>query len=529
MGVYSKNSFVRKFQRKFFRQFFERRYVSSFYEDSAPGEPNGKKILMYVALPYTYITPYEVLIYKALCHQGYDVKYYIYDESVKIHELTTHKYDEINRAKFIKENCNLGRNFLSAASVDYDTIPALPARFSNAIEGVNDLEALFGYELDGHKIGKIVKRVMFRYYQSTEIPNTSTAVTIGKEFLKTILTNYSNANTLCDDFKPDIILFSHGIYCSWEIVAEICKEKGIDFVCYDRAKTRSAMNFNWNQEAPNWSFAVAWHRYLDKELSETQNKRVEHYIKERELQLNDVFSYNFKPKETDLESLRNKLGISPDLTVVTFFTNLIWDAANDGRDEIFPSFASAISNTVKRFDNRNDVIFLVRPHPAEKVLGTNQKYSDVLAGLGKRICLIDEALEVNSFSILDITDIAVTHTSTIGLEMAMTGKPSIVLGKTHYRGLGFTLDPATSEEYFKVLEELFGNCAEQSKRKALAKKYFYMMMFLYQKHTGLTHEGNSFISYPNSSFRELMQEDATINEILFELRSGRRESFVNWK
>jgi hypothetical protein len=41
--------------------------------------------------------------------------------------------------------------------------------------------------------------------------------------------------------------------------------------------------------------------------------------------------------------------------------------------------------------------------------------------------------------------------------MAMSGLPVIVAGKTHYRGKGFTLDPASWEDYFTKLDNALRN------------------------------------------------------------------------
>ena len=46
---------------------------------------------------------------------------------------------------------------------------------------------------------------------------------------------------------------------------------------------------------------------------------------------------------------------------------------------------------------------------------------------------------VNTYDLFEIADLGLVYTTTVGLEMAMSGVPVIVVGKTHYRGKGFTL------------------------------------------------------------------------------------------
>ena len=47
--------------------------------------------------------------------------------------------------------------------------------------------------------------------------------------------------------------------------------------------------------------------------------------------------------------------------------------------------------------------------------------------------------------------------STTGLEMAIKGKPIIVAGNPHYRDKGFSYDPSSREEYFKILDSILDN------------------------------------------------------------------------
>jgi len=42
------------------------------------------------------------------------------------------------------------------------------------------------------------------------------------------------------------------------------------------------------------------------------------------------------------------------------------------------------------------------------------------------------------------------------MEMAMSGVPVLVIGNTHYRNKGFTLDPPSWESYFDMLGDVLG-------------------------------------------------------------------------
>jgi hypothetical protein len=68
--------------------------------------------------------------------------------------------------------------------------------------------------------------------------------------------------------------------------------------------------------------------------------------------------------------------------------------------------------------------------------------------------------KVNTYDLIAAADVGLVYTTTVGMEMAMSGIPVIVVGNTHYRGRGFTQDPDSWVQYYKVLKALLENPAE---------------------------------------------------------------------
>ena len=229
-----------------------------------------------------------------------------------------------------------------------------------------------------------------------------------------------------------IMFFFHMASIAREPVVEL-QRNDIPFVCYDRAKMKNHCNFNLNRPSPDWDISEAWERLSDYQLSKIESSQVSKYLEERELQKGDVYAYNFTAKADNLTRLKAELSIQPG-SKVTVFTNLIWDAANVSRDIAFASPLDCIQQLIKRYENRNDIHIPVRPHPAEVVLGTSERYEELILdafnrNLPNNVTIIGHELTVNSFSVLDITDIGVIHTSTVGLELALEDKPTILISK----------------------------------------------------------------------------------------------------
>jgi hypothetical protein len=89
---------------------------------------------------------------------------------------------------------------------------------------------------------------------------------------------------------------------------------------------------------------------------------------------------------------------------------------------------------------------------------------------------------VNTYDLLEIADLGLVYTTTVGMEMAMSGAPAIVIGQTHYRGKGFTLDPNSWQEFDTLLDKVLAapeeyRLTDQQVRRAW--NYAYRFYFEY--------------------------------------------------
>lgn len=504
------NEFSERLANKIIRDRLEKNYYRTFFASAKNDSPQNTadKVLLYSGISSMYLTPLEILFYHFLKEKGFAVDYLVYDESIIYNEVTTQERVQQEGVNFIKRSVAKGHSLLHAAGVDFQTISLDPKvnEICNALKHAT-LEEIFSFKYDEYDIGDIVKGVMYRYYKSINM-GTDAAV-IAKHFLATTLSNYFEIKRRCESTDYHTVMFSHGIYCTWQIVVDYCNRNNINFVCYDRAKTKGRINLNRQQPSPVWDISNAWSRLKDYRLSQDEELKVDSYLRERESQQGDVFVFNYSEKTENLAELKNKLGIQPHSKVITIFTNLIWDAANVSRDIAFESPLDCIEKTINRYANRNDAHILIRPHPAEKVIGTNERYGELVKEifnqkLPSNVTIIEPEMNINSFSVLDVSDIGVIHTSTVGLEMAIAGKPVILISDTHYRGKGFTFDATSTSQYFETLDTLLQSEINRNKEIELARKYFYFMMFEYQHISPLTHTKlGAFNGYVKNNFASL--------------------------
>lgn len=511
------------------------KHLAHFYRNQSAGSSTGesKRILIYAGIGHMYITCFEILLYHLLSKKGCTVDYIIYDEKIPINELITKDViKKVGKDKFWNREVRIAKRILTYSKVNFQFIDAqADAVLHDVNSNSSSLEEIYAFEKNGIAIGDIVKGSMFRYYKSLTFDDN--ALQVARKFMHTALTNLNEIEKRCTESTYDTVLFSHGIYSTWEPVANYCRNNNIDFVAYDRAKTRNTINMNFNQPAPDWSFDSAWKRYEQRSLTPDEDNLVTEYLEERELHANDVYAYNFSERSGDIAQLKESLKIPAGKTVITIFTNLIWDAANVSRDLAFENALDCVTSTIENYLKSDNVHVVLRAHPAEKVLGTKERYGDLVRehfknDLPSSLTIIEPEMSINSFSVIDISDIGIVNTSTVGLEFALLGKPIILISDTHYRDKGFTYDVNSREEYFECLDDLVEQPTLKPNQVKLARKYFYMMMFKYQHITPINYKNGFFSNYDYKDFDEAVKNDRKVNLIASKIVGTATDDFILW-
>ena len=184
------------------------------------------------------------------------------------------------------------------------------------------------------------------------------------------------------------------------------------------------------------------------------------------------------------EHTRKSLGLD-QRPVVLLAANVLGDSLTLGRNIFADSMSEWIIKTVQYFAGRPDVQLVVRIHPGEKIVPQAKSMATVvreaLPEIPGHIHLIGALDNVNTYDLIEIADLGLAYTTTVGVETAMNGIPVISCGETHYRGRGFTIDPNTWDEYFSGLEKLLSDPpAHRLTEEQTAKAWNYAYRFFFE-------------------------------------------------
>ncbi len=261
------------------------------------------------------------------------------------------------------------------------------------------------------------------------------------------------ARSVVEEFEPDIVFLLNGLFGAERVIREVALSRGVRAPTYEIAPRGGALVLSQHAPAPDYDVDELWAELRERPLSDRQRAEVMGLLNDRARGVGAHESY-YDQAEDDPDKLRRHLGLDGRQRVVSLFTNVTWDSATIGHDVGFASMFDWIEQAV-RAAGSEELTLVVRIHPAEARWGTREEVQDVIVSrLGEipsNVRFISAADALSSYALIEISDLLLTYTTTVGLEAAARGKQVAVAGDTHYRGRGFTTDIAGPTALERVL------------------------------------------------------------------------------
>jgi hypothetical protein len=348
---------------------------------------------------------------------------------------------------------------------------------------VINLSSIIEKEIHAEDYFSIEQASLLKHYKVGQISHDLPFLEKRKALIKTAINYSAQLGHWVKKENPDIVIMSHGIYSTWGPPFKILTESGIPVLTYSKTKRKKTEKFNWNNTGDWWEVGKEWENVKNQPLSPEEHRKIDGYLESRISHKEDVLVYNFGEFENSEATLK-RFGLNPELPVFSLFTNVLWDAASAQREIVFDNPIEWVYETIEWFSKKSFYQLIIKVHPAEVVIGTNQSFENIINNrypdLPKNIVLIGPHEKVNSWSIYDITTMGIVHTTTAGMELPLVGKPCIVVSKTHFRGKGFTIDVTNKNDYFAAISKYEEYLNGQVDLKTLSKRYAYLLFERYQ-------------------------------------------------
>jgi hypothetical protein len=340
--------------------------------------------------------------------------------------------------------------------------------------GLDDLPDV---EVDGLPLGRLVEIPVKWFLMRSDIEDDPLAALTYRRFLRSARVIAAALRRGLERHQPDVVVACNGLFLFESIAIALCKQRGIDFVTYERGLIKETLVFRRREPACLLDASDVWSRWRDVPMSSEEAEQLDAYLGDRRHGRKTIDRFWKDPR---FEGIDRRGGGR----LATLFTNLTWDSAVIGRERAFTSMRDWISETVDLFRTRPDDELVIRVHPAEVRLPgkmTREAIEPFLArrfaGLPPNVTVIGPDDDRSSYSLMEQSDVGLVYTSTTGLEMAMAGKPVVVAGETHYRGKGFTVDPGSPQEFRDTVVGLLDRPDAYRPDIEMARRYAYFLFF----------------------------------------------------
>ena len=284
----------------------------------------------------------------------------------------------------------------------------------------------------------------------------------------------------------DAIALPNGSILEFGMTYKVARYLNIPVTTYEFGEQSERIWMAQNADVMRQDTSEMWNARKDIPLNDEEWTRVKDFFATRQ---GGGLWENFSRRWQNIESqggekVRADLGLD-DRPMVLLPANVLGDSLTLGRHTFSDSMTDWQARTIEFFAKRPDVQFVIRVHPGEGI-GWGLSVYDILKEkfpeLPENIRLLPADAKVNTYDLVNAADVGLVFTTTVGMEMAMIGLPVIVTGQTHYRGKGFTIEPASWDEYFETLEKVISSPKAYAPSRAdveSAWTYAYRFFFEY--------------------------------------------------
>lgn len=292
---------------------------------------------------------------------------------------------------------------------------------------------------------------------------------------------------LISESSFDLFLVPNGATYATAHVVNVLKEFGLPFTCFDKFSVRNSKLINHggnimelNDIEAIWKNREGLRLLSGPRLEQCCNVAI-HMLDERRRGM--VLNWATRTqtgKPFGADAVRASIGLHPSEPFLLIATNVPFDAGLAEITTIFPSMREWLMETLRCALICGPTRIVVKTHPDESKWSAIETVADIVqeSGLDKsRFIIVDSPL-INAYDLIEASTAGIVFSSTIGLEMAMLGKPVLLGSKVYYSGKGFTLDSVDQVDYFGKLSSLVKDPMKfqpQLEQTKTAQLYHYLL------------------------------------------------------
>lgn len=401
-------------------------------------------------------------------------------------------------------------------------------QYSREVAQSRTVDELLGAYEGTVPIGKLAYYNLFQYLKGFPYEIADETERVFRRCVASAILTTRASDRIFTRWKPDILVTINGKFLQWAPFVQRAKEQSIPFVTWeDYQLTPSTVVFAHNELAHETRHSSDWPRELEKPLTEEERELVRSHFKlwaQGGVTAWAGFGADARAEES---SIREHLGISRRQPIISLFPNLAWDSTSVGFERAFPSMFDWIKGTIEYAAGRPDIDFVIRAHPAEgrlppmwrSPMTTCDAIRRYVPTIPPNVHLVDSSDPINSYALAAISSAAMVYTSTLGIELPLSGIRPWVLAAPYYSGKGFTVDIESAAHLFGLLDRNEFPAALSESEIERAERMVYLARFRGTVDFPFLRKGSDFRL---SNWAELQPGgNAIIDELCARIISGR--------
>lgn len=429
------------------------------------------KILLYE--PYSHYIPHfgtALEIAEGFIRNGHEVVFIGCDGKIPSCDVNVkHKKTRCLKCKSIR---NRGYRLLSKPFIEHDTLFLTEKdhiKLKEVKTSFSSLEELRLYNFENFDIGYAVMSTIISEYRDPNFDVYENTKIVSNLCLSAAKVFFSLKNYI-SKYNPDQVYLFNGRISLLRGVLRYCQSKNIQCFVHERGSSYDKYELYENDMPHSIKlFEGNTHKAWVSEQNEKLKEKIasDFYISRKKGKDQSWFSFTKHQMKHSLPENwdKNKKNI------------VIFDSSEDEfvaiNDEwtlkLYPSQYQGIKEILQSLINETDCHIYLRMHP--NLIGINNESTKLLRGLAqKNFTIIEPESPIDTYELLEASDVIITFGSTVGIEAAYWGKPSILLGPSFYTTLNSTYNPHNHDETISLLKQ---DLKPKNKEGAIKYGYYF--------------------------------------------------------
>lgn len=320
-------------------------------------------------------------------------------------------------------------------------------------KNIHDLKKLTYKDIN---IGMGIASFLITYVQN-EAPDTEMYKELINLYIKSTIFVYHSFSAILDKLQPDLVYIFNGRNAHDSVIRQLCTIKNIDFYTHDRMAIPNKYRITKN-DLPH-SIAPIEHEcnLVYKKLGEQNAKDVaRQFYENQRKRLYDRYTLIIDRSNVHAGNLPSEFNTTNYNIVFFNSTALEYEALPNkpNMTGFYSSEVDALKQIADSLKDNENIKLYFRMHPNMARSSSNQ-LTDALALTNKynNLIIIPPDANVDSYALINKSDLVIAFHSTIGAEAAFAGKPVILLGDAIYKnGGGFYL-PNSHDELIEMVRK----------------------------------------------------------------------------